>query len=100
MATRKYAARASGDVYVITGPVIAPNNAHSAGTGAGAGIGPSQVRMPKYLFKLVEDQDKNKAWADGQLNDDAIQGVKPISCAELVKRTGIEFLPGVTPSRL
>ena len=90
MATRKYAARASGDVYVITGPVFAPNIAQSAG------IGPGQVRVPTYLFKLVYDQDRNKAWAYWHLNDNATRGSKPISYAEWVKRTGIEFLPGVT----
>ena len=59
MATRKYAVRASGGVYVITGPVFVPNIAQSAG----AGIGPGQVRVLTYLFKRVKDQDKNKAWA-------------------------------------
>ena len=28
-----------------------------------ASIGPGQVRVPKYLFKLVYDQDKHRAWA-------------------------------------
>ena len=31
------------------------------------------------------------------LNDDATRGSRPISYAELVKRTGMEFLPGVSP---
>lgn len=91
MATRKYAARASGDVYVITGPVFAPSIAQSPSIGVG------KVHVPTYLFKLVYDQDKNKAWAHWHLNDNATSGSKPISYAELVKRTGIEFLPGVTP---
>lgn len=91
MATRKYAARASGDVFVITGPFFSPSIAQSPS------IGPGKVRVPTYLFKLVYDQDKNKAWAHWQLNDDATRGSKPISYAELVKRTGIEFLPGLNP---
>lgn len=91
MATRKYAARATGDVFVITGPVFDPSIAQSPSIGAG------QVRVPKYLFKLVYDRDKNRAWAHWHLNDDATRGSKPISYAELVKRTGIEFLPGVNP---
>ena len=90
MATRKYAARASGDVYVITGPVFEPSIKQSPG------IGPGQVRVPKYLFKLVYDQDKNRAWAHWHLNDDATRGSRPISYAELVKRTGIDFLPGLS----
>ena len=88
-ATRKYASRASGDVYVITGPVYEPSIAQSPSIGTG------KVRVPKYLFKLVYDQDANRAWAHWHLNDDATRGSKPISYAELVKRTGIEFLPGV-----
>ena len=88
-ATRKYASRASGDVYVITGPVYEPSINQSPS------IGPGKVRVPKYLFKLVYDQDTNRAWAHWHLNDDATRGSKPISYAELVKRTGIEFLPGV-----
>lgn len=31
------------------------------------------------------------------LKDDATHGSKPISYGELVRRTGTEFLPGVTP---
>jgi endonuclease G len=90
-ATRQYAARATGDVFVITGPVFAPNIKQSPA------IGPGSVRVPKYLFKLVYDKDKNRAWAHWHLNDDATQGSRPISYGELVKRTGIEFLPGVNP---
>jgi endonuclease G len=90
-ATKKYAGRASGDVYVITGPVYAPSIAQSPG------IGPGQVRVPRYLFKLVYDQDKNRAWAHWNLNDNATRASRPISYGELVRRTGIEFLPGVNP---
>lgn len=90
-ATRKYAARATGNVYVITGPVFKPSIAQSEGIGAG------QVKVPKYLFKLVYDEDRNRAWAHWHLNDDATRGARPISYAELIKRTGIEFLPGILP---
>ncbi len=83
--------RATGDVYVITGPVYVPNIAQSPG------IGPGQVRVPKYLFKLVYDQGRNRAWAYWQENSDATRASKSISYTELVKRTGIEFLPGVRP---
>jgi endonuclease G len=91
-ATKKYAARASGDVYVITGPVFTPSIAQSLS------IGPGQVHVPTYLFKLVYDQDKNTAWVFWHENDDATRGSKPISYADLVKRTGIDFLPGVHPN--
>ena len=62
-------------------------------------IGPGQVRVPKYLFKLVYDKKKNRAWAFWHENDDATRGSTPISYGELVKRTGIEFLPGVSPGQ-
>lgn len=91
-ATRKYAARASGDVYVITGPVFTPSIEQSPSIGSG------QVHVPKYLFKLVYDQDKNRAWAHWHLNDNATRASRPISYGELVRRTGIEFLPGLNPA--
>ena len=87
-ATRKYAGRASGEVYVITGPVFEPSIAQSKA------IGPGQVRVPKYLFKLVYDEKENRAWAHWHINDNATRASRPISYDELVKRTGIEFLPG------
>ena len=89
MATRSYVKRAAGDVYVITGPVYVPSIVQSPG------IGPGQVRVPKYLFKLVYDQSRNRAWAYWHENADATRASKPISYGELVKRTSIEFLPGV-----
>jgi endonuclease G len=91
LATRKYAARADGDVYVITGPVFAPSIAESPSIGAG------RVHVPAYLYKLVYDQSSNRAWAYWQENADATRGSKPISYAELVLRTGVVFLPGVSP---
>jgi endonuclease G len=90
-ATRNYVERADGDVYVITGPVFLPDIASSPS------IGPGRVRVPSVLFKLVYDPGANRAWAYWQENDDATRGSKPISYAELVQRTGIEFLPGLNP---
>lgn len=88
-ATRKYASRAKGDVYVITGPVYLPSIALSPGIGSG------QVRVPKYLFKLVYDEQRNKAWVYWQENSDSTQATAPISYEELVKNTGIDFLPRI-----
>ena len=88
-ATRKYASRATGDVYIITGPVYAPSIALSPS------IGPGQVRVPKYLFKLVYDEQENKAWAYWQENTNSSKASAPISYSELVKRTGISFLPSI-----
>ena len=85
-ATRKYVMRASGDVYVFTGPVFdTPVRT----------LGPNQVWIPAYLFKLVYDPVANRAWAHWIENSDRARAGKPISYEELVRRTGIEFLaPG------
>ena len=85
-ATRKYASRATGDVYVITGPVYEPSVAESPGIGSG------MVRVPKYLFKLVYDEQRGKSWVHWQENSDSNKASAPISYGELVKRTGIAFL--------
>lgn len=85
-ATRKYVMRAKGDVYVITGPVFDDNSET---------IGPSNVRVPKYLFKLVYDESSNRAWAHWIENTDEARAGRPISYEELVRRTRIEFLPGL-----
>ena len=58
-ATKKYAGRAAGDVYVITGPVFVPSIAQSPV------IGPGQVHVPTYLFKLVYDERERRAWVLG-----------------------------------
>jgi endonuclease G len=86
-ATRKYVMRAAGDVYVITGPVFGPNPPT---------IGPNQVWIPQHLFKLVYDPATKRAWAYWLANTDDARAEKPISYAELVRRTGINFLPGLS----
>lgn len=86
--TRRYAGRAKGDVFIITGPVY---------EGAPETVGANQVAVPTHLYKLVYDATTNRAWAHWQANRDDERVSKPISYAELVKRTGIEFLPGVSP---
>jgi endonuclease G len=83
--TRKYVMRAQGDVYVITGPVF---DADSRIIGAGG------VHVPKYLYKLVYDATTSRAWAHWIQNTDEAHADRPISYGELVRRTGIEFLPG------
>jgi len=85
-ATRKYAMRAKGDVYVITGPVF---------DDSGEAIGPGRVRVPRYLFKLVYDPVSQRAWAHWLENTDQARVGRPIDYPELVRRTGIEFLPGL-----
>jgi endonuclease G len=89
--TRKYVMRAKGDVYVITGPVFDDRSWT---------IGNGQVRIPAHLFKLVYDKSENRAWAYWHDNVDEARVGRPITYAELVNRTGIEFLPGVRPGSL
>ena len=84
-ATRKYALRARGDVYVITGPVF---------DDSGMTIGAGKVKVPRYLFKLVYDPIGNRAWAHWLENTEFARVGRPIGYEELVRRTGIDFLPG------
>lgn len=90
--TRKYVSRATGDVFVITGPVFSPDIANSPSIGTG------KVRVPKYLFKLVYDINTNRACVHWHENDNDTKGTRPISYGDLVKRTGIDFLPSVRPA--
>ncbi len=79
-ATRKFAMRAQGDVYVYTGSV---GNAGSIGAG--------HVVVPQYLYKLVYDEAGHRAWAFWvpNTNDARVDGV--ISYQELMRRTGYDF---------
>ena len=83
-ATRKYALRAKGDVYVITGPVFDANPPT---------IGTNRVWIPQHLFKLVYDPATRRAWAHWIDNVDTARVGPPISYEELVRRTGVEWLP-------
>lgn len=87
-ATRQYVMRAGGPVYVFTGPAFDQRPQK---------IGPGQVWVPAHLYKLVYDPQVNRAWAYWIENRDDARGSKPISYEELVKRTGIELLPGTQP---
>ncbi|WP_431153309.1 DNA/RNA non-specific endonuclease [Acidovorax facilis] len=86
--TRRYVLRAKGDVYVITGPVFTP---------ASPVIGRNAVKVPTYLYKLVYDATTQRAWAHWQANREGERVGPPISYQELVKRTGIDFLPKLNP---
>lgn len=82
--TRHFALRAKGNVYVITGPVF---------TNDGPRIGANGVKVPTYLYKLVYDAASQRAWAHWQENREGEMVSRPITYQELVKRTGVEFLP-------
>lgn len=100
--TRKYAERASGDVYVITGSILiagqCPNfDVHAFKLSGYCTIG-SGVTVPSHIYKLVYDATTKRAWAYWIENTDSAPITRPITYDELVKRTGIEFLPGIHPA--
>ncbi len=84
--TRRYVRRAKGDVFVITGPVFTQGSPR---------IGDGGVRVPSHLFKLVYDQQDNRAWAHWQENRKGEWAREPISYEELMTRTGVDFLPSL-----
>ncbi len=79
-ATRLYAKRSGGDIYVFTG------SAGSLGS-----IGKSKVTIPAHLYKLIYDPSKQSAWAYWVENTNEAQVSPLISYAELKSRTGIDF---------
>ncbi|WP_200843527.1 DNA/RNA non-specific endonuclease [Pantoea sp. 18069] len=83
-ATRKYVQRAQGGVYVFTGPVY---------SSAPQTIGRSGVHVPQFFYKLVYDPSTGRSWAHWQPNEPRRKVSAPISYEELVRRTGIEFVP-------
>ncbi|MBV8247127.1 MAG: DNA/RNA non-specific endonuclease [Comamonas sp.] len=85
-ATRKYAMRAQGDVFVFTGPVFAKN----APT-----IGGGKVAVPDYIFKLVYDASTGKSWVHWQANSADTRMDTPISYEEFTRRTGMPLLSRV-----
>ncbi len=88
--TRRYVRRAKGDVFVITGPVFSEEAPR---------IGANGVKVPTYLFKLVYDATTQRAWAHWQENREGELAGPPISYQELVRRTGVELLRGVSIQR-
>ena len=86
-ATRQYVRRTGGEVFVFTGPVFANKPVMTIGDG--------RVWVPSHLYKLVYDPGTRRAWAYWIENLDSADVRAPISYPELVRRVGIEFLPGV-----
>lgn len=81
--TRKYVMRATGDVYIFTGPVY-ESQPETVGVG--------QVAVPDYLYKVVYDADSGRAWVHWQANSQDAKAGPPISYDEFVRRTGLELL--------
>lgn len=85
--TRQYVKRAQGDIYIFTGS-----------TGNQGNIGKNRVTIPSHLFKLVYDPHKNDAWAYWIENANEARMSPPISYAELVSKTGIDFQLPIKPA--
>lgn len=83
--TRRYVMRASGPVYVITGPVFADAQPKTIGKG--------RVYVPTHFFKLVYDPAAGRAWAHWAENSNSARIGAPIAYGDLVKRTGVHWLP-------
>jgi endonuclease G len=86
-AVRNYVQRTNDDVYVITGPVF--DDGHTADSNM------SRVWVPSYLYKLVYDPAKGKAWAYWVPNQNNAQVDGTITYKELTERLGVSLLPGL-----
>lgn len=84
---RKYVKRASGDVFVFTGPLYAYQPITKIGTG--------NVWVPTHLFKLVYDESTHRAWAYVIKNEDTARVPTPITYRDFHKRTGYKFLANI-----
>ena len=80
--TRKYVMRASGDVYVFTGPVYA-DKPRTIGSG---------VAVPAYIYRSCTTPPPGARGCTGSQQRQH-QGGPPISYEEFVKRTGLRLLP-------
>jgi endonuclease G len=83
--TRKYAFRASGDVFVFTGPLFLDNQLKT--------MGENRVWVPSHLFKLVYDATTRKSWAFVYENNDHPSHLAPISYEQFVAVSGLKLLP-------
>ena len=56
------------------------------------------MTVPSHIYKLVYDATTHRAWAHWIENTDSARITASISYDELVKRTDIQFLPGIRPT--
>lgn len=80
--TRKYALRATGDVYVFSGPMF---------LGKPSTIGHNKVWVPTHLFKLVYDANTGRSWAY-IMEGTEMRLAPPVDYREFVKQTGWQLL--------
>lgn len=82
-ATRKYAARADGDLFVFTGPAFAQQPAT---------IGAGRVWVPSHTWKVVLSRADDRVWAYWMENTNGKHSLQPISYAEFSRRSGLVLL--------
>jgi len=82
--TRAYVMRSGGMVTIITGAQYEPHPQR---------MGSQGPAIPIALYKLVQDERTGRRWAHWLANTASARIDKPISYEELVRRTGIRFLP-------
>ena len=85
-ATRKYAARAPGYVFVFTGPSF---DQRPSTIGAGG------VWVPSHTWKVVFSSGEGRTWAYWMTNTAGQHNLKPISYAEFERLSGLALIrPG------
>ena len=77
--TRKFARRATGNVYVFSGPLF---------RGHQLTIGQNQVWVPSAMFKMVYDEAGNRSWAHIIPNTASAVVGAPIDYPSFVRETG------------
>ena len=82
-ATRKYAARAPGDVFVFTGPSF---DQRPSTIGAGG------VWVPSHTWKVVHSSAEGRTWAYWMTNTAGQHSLKPISYAEFERLSGLALI--------
>lgn len=87
-ATRKYAARAPGDVYVFTGPTFDQRPPT---------IGAGRVWVPSHTWKVVYSRGDGRTWAYWMANNAGMHSLQPISYQEFEQRAGLDLLPHAAP---
>lgn len=81
---RKFAQRATGNVYVFTGPIF--DQGHGT-------IGVNKVWKPTRLFKLVYDESSRRAWAYVLANAE-VRIERPMAYQQFVATSGLHLLDG------
>lgn len=81
--TRKFARRATGNVFVFSGPLFGKNPTT---------IGSSRVWVPQQLFKFVYDEHTQRSWAHILENSPTAKIGKPLTHDQFTEQTGWNLL--------